>query len=250
MGRISGLTQATFLCGTLPPRIGALPMSVLASSLDALFHERRLWTASTRAVGRPGEPTGHAGLDAALPGAGWPRAALSELLLSADGLGELRLLLPTLARLTRQGRDLLMVAPPYLPYAPALAAAGIDLARLRVVHAEGRDALWAAEQGLRSGACGAVLCWPWSANDRSLRRLAVAAEQGDALGFAFRPLRALDQPSPAALRLEPMAGERVRLHKCRGGAVPQGPVALSAALESMDATGTNAVPAPRLRLVH
>lgn len=194
------------------------------ASLDALIHERRLWPAAGQAAGRPGEPTGHAPLDAALPGGGWPGASLLELLLPMDGVGELRLLLPTLVRLARQGRSLLMVAPPYLPYAPALAAAGLDLARLRVVRAEGRDALWAAEQGLRSGACGAVLCWPQGADDRALRRLAVAAEQGDALGFAFRPLRALQQPSPAALRMEVMPGDRVRLHKCRGGAVPAVPV--------------------------
>ncbi|MBS3959303.1 MAG: translesion DNA synthesis-associated protein ImuA [Xanthomonadaceae bacterium] len=197
-------------------------------SLDALIHQRRLWPAAGQAAGRPGEPTGHADLDAALPGGGWPPASLLELLLPMDGVGELRLLLPTLVRLARQGRSLLMVAPPYLPYAPALAAAGLDLARLRVVRAEGRDALWAAEQGLRSGACGVVLCWPQAVDDRALRRLSVAAEQGDALGFAFRPLRALQQPSPAALRMEVMPGGLVRLHKCRGGAAPATPVAWGA----------------------
>ena len=203
-------------------------MPAALASLDTLIHERRLWPAAGQAAGRPGEPTGHAALDAVLPGGGWPGASLLELLLPMDGVGELRLLLPTLVRLARQGRSLLMVAPPYLPYAPALAAAGLDLARLRVVRAEGRDALWAAEQGLRSGACGAVLCWPQGADDRALRRLAVAAEQGDALGFAFRPLRALQQPSPAGLRMEVMPGDRVRLHKCRGGAVPAAPVAWGA----------------------
>jgi cell division inhibitor SulA len=194
------------------------------ASLDALIHERRLWPAAGQALGRAGESTGHAALDAALPGGGWPSASLLELLLPLDGVGELRLLLPTLVGLAQQGRGLLMVAPPYLPYAPALAAAGLDLDRLLVLRAEGRDALWAAEQGLRSGACGAVLCWPNGADDRALRRLAVAAEQGDALGFAFRPLRALQQPSPAALRMEVMPGDRVRVHKCRGGAVPSAPV--------------------------
>jgi cell division inhibitor SulA len=222
-------------------------------SLEALIHERRLWPAAGQAVGRPGESTGHDALDAALPGGGWPPASLLELLLPMDGVGELRLLLPTLVRLARQGRNLLMVAPPYVPYAPALAAAGLDLARLRVVRAEGRDALWAAEQGLRSGACGAVLCWPRGADDRALRRLSVAAEQGDALGFAFRPLRALEQPSPAALRLELMAAGRLRVHKCRGGAVPAAPVAWAAtAAAPMRRMGTAAgvMPRPALRAVH
>jgi cell division inhibitor SulA len=204
-------------------------MPVALASLDALIHERRLWPAAGQAAGRPGESTGHAALDAVLPGGGWPSASLLELLLPMDGVGELGLLLPTLVRLARQGRGLAMVAPPYLPYAPALAAAGVDLSRLLVLRAEGRDALWATEQALRSGACGAVLCWPQGADDRALRRLAVAAEQGDALGFAFRPLRALQQPSPAALRMEVLPGERVRVHKCRGGAVPAAPVMLKSA---------------------
>jgi len=208
-------------------------MPVALASLDALIHERRLWPAAGQAAGRPSESTGHATLDAALPGGGWPPASLLELLLPMDGIGELGLLLPTLVRLARQGRGLAMVAPPYLPYAPALAATGLDLSRLWVLRAEGRDALWATEQALRSGACGAVLCWPKGADDRALRRLAVAAEQGDALGFAFRPLRALQQPSPAALRMKVLPGGRVRVHKCRGGAVPSMPVVLRPALRAV-----------------
>ena len=223
------------------------------ASLDALIHERRLWPAAGHTLGRAGESTGHAALDAVLPGGGWPSASLLELLLPMDGVGELRLLLPTLVRLAQQGRGLLMVAPPYLPYAPALAAAGIDLDRLLVLRAEGRDALWAAEQALRSGACGAVLCWPNAADDRALRRLSVAAEQGDALGFAFRPLRALQQPSPAALRMEVMPGERVRVHKCRGGAVPGAPVArgvASAAVIRSAIEASSPLQRAALRAVH
>jgi len=55
-------------------------------------------------------------LDAALPSGGWPESALTEFLLPADGIGELRLLLPTLARLTQAARDIVLIAPPYLPY--------------------------------------------------------------------------------------------------------------------------------------
>jgi hypothetical protein len=194
-------------------------MSALAS-VDTLLADRRLWRGGREVVGRAGEPTGFATLDAALPGRGWPPGALSELLLRADGLGELGLLLPTLARFTRAGRQVALIAPPYLPYAPALAAADIDLSKLLLVHAEGREALWAAEQALRSGACAAVLCWPKAADDRALRRLSVAAEQGEALGFAFRPRRVLEQPSPAALRIELLERDALRIHKCRGGVAP------------------------------
>jgi len=125
--------------------------------IDALLAARTLWHAGrSAAIAADGEPTGHAALDALLPQGGWPRRALTELLLPADGVGELSLLLPTLARCTRAGERVALIAPPYLPYAPAWQAAGVDLAQLRIVDASLRDALWAFEQCLRSGACAAV----------------------------------------------------------------------------------------------
>ena len=69
-------------------------------------------------------------LDAELPGGGWPATALIEILPQHEGIGELRILGHTLARLSNEGRSLAWIAPPHLPYAPALQAAGIDLARL------------------------------------------------------------------------------------------------------------------------
>src|SRR5690606_40018000 len=105
-------------------------------------------------------------LDARLPHGGWPRRALSELLLPANGVGELALLLPTIARMTAAGGTVVLVAPPFIPYAPAWQAAGVDLAGLHVVDASPRDALWAQEQCLRSGACAAVLGWPPGGDDR------------------------------------------------------------------------------------
>lgn len=189
-------------------------------ALDALVHAGRVWR------GQPGtstevaaQPTGHAGLDALLPARGWPAHALSELLLPADGVGEVSLLWPTLARLTRSGARVVLVAPPYRPHAPAWARAGVELGRLQVVQAAPRDALWATEQCLRSAACGAVLCWPGKADDRALRRLQVAAETGQCLGFALRDARHADNPSPAALRLLLGHGQ-VRVLKCRGGNPP------------------------------
>ena len=185
-------------------------------SIDSMLADRRLWRGPSTPGPAAREPTGHAALDAALPGGGWPEHALTELLLAADGIGELGLLLPTLARLTRAGRPVVWVDPPYRPYAPALARAGIDLARLHVVDTDGRETAWAIEQCLRSQACGAVLGWPLRADDRTLRRLQVAAETGQALGFVFRPLAAARNPSPAALRLQLEPG-RLQILKCRGG---------------------------------
>ena len=185
-------------------------------SLDSLLAARRLWRGQASPPPAPREPTGHAALDAALPGGGWPEGAVTELLLAADGIGELALLLPTLARLTQAGRPVVWVDPPYRPYIPALARAGLDLAQVHVVDTGGSESAWAIEQCLRSQACAAVLGWPPRADDRTLRRLQVAAETGQALGFLFRPLAAARNPSPAALRLQLEPG-RLQVLKCRGG---------------------------------
>ena len=203
-------------------------MAVLAS-LDALLANRTLWHAGRGSAHGAGEgvSTGHDALDALLPQGGWPRRALTELLLATDGSGELTLLMPALARLTQAGGIVAVVAPPYIPYAPAWQAAGVDLASLQVIEAAPRDALWAFEQCLRSGACAAVLGWPQQADGPALRRLQVAADAGDCLGFAVRDRRHAANPSPAVLRLE-QAGDGWRVRKCRGGPVPDRTFAIGA----------------------
>ncbi len=198
-------------------------------AIDALLHQRRVWKGQPSALPASAQPTGLAALDAALPTGGWPEASLSELLVPVEGIGELRLLWPALARLSRQGERIVLVAPPHVPFAPAWQAAGVELRMLQVVEAgTAREALWASEQCLRSGSCGAVLCWPAEADDRALRRLQVAAESGRTLGFATRPLAAARNPSPAALRIaiDPCPAQ-LRVLKCRGGLAPPRPVPLA-----------------------
>jgi hypothetical protein len=166
------------------------------------------------------QATGCAELDALLPGGGWPLGALSEILCSQDGLGELSLLMPALADLTRRRRRVIFVAPPYIPYAPALQAQGVDLALVTHIQAEGGDSCWSTEQCLRSGGCGAVLSWLPRSDYAQLRRLQLAAETGGTLGFVFRPAAAAYNPSPSGLRLlVDTDGEtsRIEVLKCRGG---------------------------------
>lgn len=157
-------------------------------------------------------------LDEAL-GGGWPRAALVEVL--GEAHQGLSLVLPLLARLGRDPRWLIWVAPPYIPYAPALAARGVRIGQLLLVRdVSAGQGLWAAEQALRSAGCAAVLLWPEQLQSTQLRRLQLAAEQGDCPGILFRPLRAAAQGSPAALRLRvrpaPL-GLEVEVLKRRGG---------------------------------
>ena len=164
-----------------------------ASYLPAeLLSHPALWRGSELAcVTAPSLPTGFPGLDAELPGGGWPTGKLTEILSAHEGIGELRIFGPTLAKLCARGRRLAWIAPPHRPYAPALAAAGIDLARIFIVRTRNdRETLWAAEQALRANACGAVLAWHAAAKYPELRRLQFAAEGSHALAVLFRPSRA------------------------------------------------------------
>lgn len=197
-------------------------------ALDRLFDTRRIWRGQPVDVTPSRHPTGFAALDQVLPDGGWPEAALSEILVAAVGLGELRLLWPTLARLTAQQERIVLVDPPHLLYPMAWLQAGVDLRHLTIIRTEERQALWAVEQCLRSGSCSAVLCWLKEAQDRVLRRLQVAAHSGRTLAFAYRPLSAAHNPSPAALRLV-VEGQptHLRVLKCRGGRVPSRPLSLN-----------------------
>ncbi|WP_277589166.1 translesion DNA synthesis-associated protein ImuA [Pseudomonas chlororaphis] len=197
-------------------------------ALETLFNAGRVWKGRPTAPAASPQPTGHAMLDAALPGGGWPESALTEILIAAQGVGELQLLWPTLARLSAAGERIVLVAPPHVPYPQAWQSAGVDLRQLAVIQAGERDALWAAEQCLRSGSCGAVLCWPQLADDRALRRLQVAAETGQTLAFVYRSLKEAINPSPAALRLAVEARPaQLRVLKCRGGLAHSAPIAFA-----------------------
>ncbi|MFA5678289.1 MAG: translesion DNA synthesis-associated protein ImuA [Pseudomonas sp.] len=196
-------------------------------SLDTLLQQRRVWKGAGQQSAVARHPTGHASLDAQLPAGGWPEASLSEILLTAPGSGELHLLWPTLSRLTRAQERVVLVAPPLIPYAHAWLQAGVDLRWLVLVKAQAQEALWAAEQCLRSGSCAAVLCWPQRIDDRGLRRLQLAAATGQTLGFVCRSMHEAANPSPAALRLAVDAWPRqVRVLKSRGALPVARPIAL------------------------
>jgi cell division inhibitor SulA/protein ImuA len=176
-----------------------------------------------------GVKTGFIQLDNALAGQGWPKADLAEILCDGCGMGELSLLLPAIAELhglhqphghhaqriktiPATGRCV-WIAAPYVPYAPALEDAGIDLSRLFIVDTGIKDAptkdvriedaLWAAEQSLASGAVECVCIWTVSAiANTSLRRLKHAAMKGGAICWLMRPTVFAQHASPASLRIK------------------------------------------------
>jgi hypothetical protein len=192
------------------------------AALDQVLQHPGIWRGDQLAqAGVAALPTGFAELDSELPGGGWPRGALTEILLEREGIGELRLLLPALARASQESAWQAWVAPPHLPYAPALSGAGVRLKQLLVAEpSSDADAWWAAEQALRSGACSAVLAWLKAPDERRMRRLQLGAETGRAWGVLFRSARAAEERSPAALRLRLEAtvdGLAVHILKRRGG---------------------------------
>lgn len=196
----------------------------MSDPLESLLAHPGLWRGADAAASAT-VPTGFRRLDERLPGGGWPLDTLVELLLPAAGIGELELLVPLLRELSaarpEAPRWIAWLDPPYLPYAPALAGAGLDPGRMLVVRLRaGVELPWAMEQALRSSACAAVLGWVDAISDTALRRLKLAAAEGQSLGLLFRPGQRRNESSPAALRLAlaARAGSLdVEILKSRGG---------------------------------
>jgi hypothetical protein len=196
----------------------------MSEPLEAIpaVHDRlagQLWRG--RELARvPAHPTGWAALDARLPGGGWPVGALIEMAPLCEGLGEVSLLMPALKDWCDEGRSIGFVNPPHIPYAPALVRSGLKLRAIVWIapRCDG-DALWAAEQMLRAGAA-AVLVWSEVQEDRALRRLQLAAENGKSCAFLYRCAAWLRNASPAAVRLLVLPAEggvTIQLLKVRGG---------------------------------
>jgi cell division inhibitor SulA/protein ImuA len=202
--------------------------------LQKLLKHPHIWRpGNSSAVARSTIPSGFKPLDLKL-GGGWPVGGLTEVLLHEEGIGELRLLMPALALLSNTGNPwdiasssqnlretageiaesrIAWIAPPYIPYAPALSLHGMDISQLLIIHADKQpDALWAMEQVLSSSVCVAALAWLTALNDRSMRRLQLAAEAGPCWAVVFRHARFAETASHAALRIRlQQADDQLRL---------------------------------------
>jgi protein ImuA len=200
-------------------------------SLQPIISRRDTWlgrpprhagmpAANSDSGGRPHLPSGFAPLDARLCEGGWPLDTSIEVLSDTGGLGAMGLFLPAMERLSRQERWQAFIAPPHIPYAPLLAARGIDVRQVLLVHPKSReDILWSTEQALRSTTCSAVFSWLGAGEYRyaELRRLQLAAAAGRTLCVLFRPRQAAAEHAPAGLRLEMRAYREVHFLKQRGG---------------------------------
>ena len=165
-------------------------------------------------------PTGYTTLDTELYQNSWPLGSTIELLSDGCGLGAMGLFLPAMETLSEQGRWQVFIAPPYIPYAPLLAARGIDTRQILLIHPKNReDLLWSTEQALRSTTCSAVFSWLGASEYRysELRKLQLASADQDALAVLFRPTAAGKNHAPASLRLQMREYRKVHILKQRGG---------------------------------
>lgn len=168
-----------------------------------------VWRASQMASCRTtSHTTGYRQLDRELPEGGWPASTLIELLPQQAGIGEMALLQPALRSIAHD-RCIALVQPPYPPQATAWTADDFPVTRLLWVKPRSSaDALWAAEQILRNGTCGALLLWQSHMRPESLRRLHLAAQAADTVFWLLRPVSHAQDTSAAPLRLalRPAAG--------------------------------------------
>lgn len=212
----------------------------MRSSLAAAFSLPNVWRAPELAcAGERVVATGHAALDAQLPGGGWPVGNLIEILQRRAGRHAWQLLLPALA--AGEAGPVVLVNAPHLPFGPALNAQGLAPSRLLKVQApHAQAALWASEQALRCADVAAVMAWLPRCRGADLRRLHLAASQNGKLLFVFRGVEARGESSPARVRIELEESEelRVRILKRRGPPLasaielPSQPMRLKHLLES------------------
>jgi protein ImuA len=188
---------------------------------------------------RPGRRDGVLGcglpeVDGLLPGGGFPRGALSELI-GGPASGKTAVALALFSTLGTEAFVAYVDARAEL-YPPAVAARGVNLSRLLVVRPSSarsgapgggaqpwRAALWACEALLASGAFAAIAMdvpVPRTVDgaDVVARRLQAAAERGGAVGLWLTTARG-GLRVPAAVRLE-LRAEGGRIAARRGDSAP------------------------------
>lgn len=171
-----------------------------------LDKEPALWRGRqhTNSTVASGEPSGWQALDRLLPGEGWPRQGLVEIINARPGIGELQLLLPLLRRLGQKDKPILWITPPQQLYTPALAQAGIALESNILIRPQDRcqQALWSAEKALQANECALVLIWQNWFSARVMRRLQLAAQEGNTPGILFHKRATGNSPARLQLQLE------------------------------------------------
>ena len=142
-------------------------------------------------------------LDNCLPNGGYRPGSVIEYLRTTSACGASYLAFQAAAQALRssEGGYLVVVDVQHQFYPPALPAHGIDLSRVIFVRPQSQsDAIWSIDQCLRTSAVAAVVADLEAIDDRTARRLQLAAEQGEGLGFLVRSIAARRRPSWAEVQ--------------------------------------------------
>ncbi len=171
----------------------------------------------------PRSSAGCAAMDALLPGGGYAAGSVVEYLRSTPACGASSLAWAAAAAAMRQSQGFLVVVDTqHNIYPPPLTSHGIDLAKVIFVRPQSQaDALWAVDQALRTSAVAAVFAELERIDERSARRLQLAAESAGGLALLVRSSAARRQPSWAEVQwlVRSQANRRwhVQLVRARGG---------------------------------
>ena len=190
--------------------------------------------------------TGWESLDSELPGGGWPRRSVSEVLAAQPYVLEWRLLGPALKQVVSDGGQVVVVGPARRPHLPGLVHAGLDERQLVWIQAElPAERLWVTEQLIKSNSAGAIVAWLPQARQEQIRRLQVCSTGCEGLVFLCRPESARHEASAAPLRVHAAVGIdwelKVDIFKRRG------PVHAGGLVLPSVPGGLSAVLTPRLR---
>ncbi len=174
-------------------------------SLDGLIKSQTmLWRGNRKShTSNQSIETGFEELDRFLPTGGWPSNSFTEIVVEHWGNGEFQILIPLLVRVSQQSSPVVFIAPPHIPYAPALENAGVLLDKLIIIDdgINANDLWWTAEKVLRHPECGMALIWPKNQNSRHTRRLQLAASTAKNPGFLFRCGTPIQSPAPLRIQL-------------------------------------------------
>ena len=169
--------------------------------IDTLQRKRLVWHGGLQPLSVNKRSSGYQELDEQLEG-GFPEQGVIEVL-SSVGIGEFRLLLPSLLADDLKDKFCVFINPPGLINGAMLAASGLRVDRIVVVntfdHVQG---LWASEQCLKSGSCHSVLLWNYQGlAAHQVKRLQLAGEQGHSRVFLMRQTKQESLPLPVDLSL-------------------------------------------------
>ncbi|MDO6563467.1 SulA-like leucine-rich domain-containing protein [Amphritea sp. 1_MG-2023] len=115
---------------------------------------------------------------------------VTEIVLQGSDLGQMTMLLPLLAQLSKDDRWFAWIAPPASLPKNLLEAAGIDLKKVMLLQPDQNHSTYQlACQALKAGTCHAVISWPGILSNEELTGLEDAALNGQSHGIVIRDRR-------------------------------------------------------------